>query len=222
MSRFVNGSRGLPYELPQHRDRQGGRRASKIGFLAVLGGGLLVRDRRGLEEARNLNTVVFDKTGTLTLGSHRVVDMTVVEGMTEEDALRIGGGVESESEHPIARGVVQSAIDRGIDVPSADNFRAITGKGVAASLNGAEYHIGGPALLKSESASIPDRLTNAAERAAERGQAAIYLLEDGNALAVFAVADAVREESHEAVRALRERGIEVAMPPVMRAPSLTQ
>ena len=173
--------------------------------------GLLVRDRRGLEEARNLDTVVFDKTGTLTLGEFRVVDLASNGELSDADALRIAAGIESESEHPIARGIVKTAEDRGVEIPHVDNFRAITGKGIAAELDGTEYHMGGPALLKTEQARIPDALREAADRAAGRGQAAIYLLRAGEGLAVFAVADAVREESREAIHALHERGIEVAM-----------
>ncbi len=173
--------------------------------------GLLVRDRRGLEEARNLDTVIFDKTGTLTLGEFRVVEMGVAEGISEEDALRIAAGVESESEHPIARGIVKTAEDRQLEVPAADGFRAITGKGVAASVDGTEYHMGGPALLEAEDGQVTDPLRAAAEAAADRGQAAIYLLRNGEALAVFAVADAIREESREAIGALHDRGIQVAM-----------
>jgi len=173
--------------------------------------GLLVRDRRGLEEARNLNVVIFDKTGTLTLGEFRVVEMAVADGTTEGDALRIAAALEGESEHPIARGIVRTAEDRKLTVPGASGFRAITGKGVAASVEGADYSLGGPALLAAESARIPDRLRAAAEAAASRGQAAIHLLRGSEALAVFAVADAIREESREAIRALHERGIEVAM-----------
>lgn len=173
--------------------------------------GLLVRDRRGLEEARNLDTVIFDKTGTLTLGEFRVVEMSVAEGESEENMLRIAAGVESESEHPIARGIVKTAVERKLEVPPADGFRAVPGKGVAASVGGAEYHMGGPALLKAENAQVPDTLRKAADAAAGRGQAAIYLLRDSKAQAVFAVADAIREESREAIRALHARGIEVAM-----------
>jgi Cu2+-exporting ATPase len=173
--------------------------------------GLLVRDRRGLEQARNLDVVIFDKTGTLTLGEFRIVDQAVADGLTEAEALRIAAGVETESEHPIARGIVRTAAERGIDVPVADGFRAITGKGVAADVDGVEYHLGGPALLSAEQATVPSELRAAAERAAERGQAAIYLVRDGDVLAVFAVADAIREESRQAIAALHERGIEVAM-----------
>ena len=173
--------------------------------------GLLVRDRRGLEEARNVNTVIFDKTGTLTLGQFRVVEMAVADGLSEESMLRIAAGVESESEHPIARGIVKTAEDRQLDVPRADEFRSVTGKGVAASIDGTDYQMGGPALLESDDTQVPESLRKAAEAAADRGQAAIYLLRDGKALAVFAVADAIREESREAIRALHDRGIEVAM-----------
>lgn len=174
-------------------------------------GGLLVRDRLGLEEARNLDTVIFDKTGTLTLGEFRVVDMSTASGITEEEALRLASGVESESEHPIARGIVKTVQDREIEIPTADQFRALKGKGVAAVVDGTEYHMGGPALLKAENAEVPSALREASEKAAERGQAAIYLLRNGAAIAVFTVADAVRQESREAILALHERGVEVAM-----------
>jgi P-type Cu2+ transporter len=174
-------------------------------------GGLLVRDRRGLEEARDLEVVVFDKTGTLTLGEHRVVQLTPAEGMEEDEALRIAAGVESESEHPIARGIVRSAEEKGVRIPSVEGFRAITGKGVAGEVDGVEYRLGGPALLSAEEVELPSSLRSAADQAGDRGRAAIYLLKGREALAVFAVADAVREESREAVRTLQERGIEVAM-----------
>jgi P-type Cu2+ transporter len=173
--------------------------------------GLLVRDRRGLEEARNLNTVIFDKTGTLTLGEFRVVEMAVADGESEDNALKIAAAVEAESEHPIARGIVKTAEDGKLEVAGADGFRALTGKGVAASVGGAEYHMGGPALLKQENAQVPDALRTAAEAAASRGQAAIYLMRDGKVMAVFAVADAIRKEAREAINALHERGLEVAM-----------
>jgi Cu2+-exporting ATPase len=173
--------------------------------------GLLVRDRRGLEEARNIGMVIFDKTGTLTLGEFRVVGMAVAEGIAEADALRIAAAVEAESEHPIGRGIVKSAEDRGMVLPPADGFRADAGRGVAASVEAVHYQVGGPALLVAENAQVPEALRAAADAAGERGQAAIYLLRHGRVLAVFAVADAIREESREAIRMLHDRNIRVAM-----------
>jgi P-type Cu2+ transporter len=173
--------------------------------------GLLVRDRRGLEDARNLTAVVFDKTGTLTLGEHRVVEITTADGVTEEHALRFAAAVERDSEHPIARAVVASAKERGLDIPSAQGFEAIAGRGVRASVEGRSFTAGGPNLLAAERIDVGERLTAAAERAAARGEAAIYLLEDGRPLATFAIADAIRPESREAVDRLHREGIEVVM-----------
>ena len=173
--------------------------------------GLLVRDRRGLEEARTLDTVIFDKTGTLTLGEFRVVDLTPVPPMTPDEALAITAAIEGESEHPIARGIVRTAEERGLRLPAVEGFRALPGRGVSARVNGVEYQLGGPALLRATNATVPAPLRQAAEAAAQRAQAAIYLARDGTALAVFAVADAIRPESREAIEALHKRGIEVAM-----------
>jgi len=172
--------------------------------------GLLVRDRRGLEEARLIDTVVFDKTGTLTLGEFRVVEVTT-ERVAADDALRIAAAIETESEHPIARGIVKTAAERGIPVAVASGFRALPGRGVAATVEGIEYRLGGPALLKGEDATVPPRLAQAVDATAQRAQSAIYLLQGGTAIAVFAVADAIRPESREAIAALHQRGIDVAM-----------
>jgi Cu2+-exporting ATPase len=173
--------------------------------------GLLVRDRRGLEQARLVDTVIFDKTGTLTLGEFRVVELTVADGVRANDALRIAAAIERESEHPIARGIVKSAEDRGLEVPRANDFRNLTGRGVTARVENVEYQLGGPVLLQSAAATVPDVLARAAETAAQRAQSAIYLVRGSAVLAVFAVADAVRPESREAIAALHARGIEVAM-----------
>ena len=174
-------------------------------------GGLLVRDRRGLEEARLLDTVVFDKTGTLTLGEFRVVDLGVREGIAPDDALAVAAAIETESEHPIARGIVKTAADRALALPTVSGFNAIPGRGVEATVGGATHRIGGPALLEQLGADVSEELRSVAERASARGQAAIYLLRDEVAIAVFVVADAVREESREAISALRKAGIDVAM-----------
>jgi Cu2+-exporting ATPase len=173
--------------------------------------GLLVRDRRGLEEARTVNTVVFDKTGTLTRGDFGVVQIATAAELTPEEALRLVAAVEHDSEHTIARGIVRSAEERKLQVPPAEAFEALPGKGVRARVGGRELYVGGPALLQAFSVAVPEPLKKSALEAANRGQAAIYLVEKGAALAVFTVADVVRPESHEAVRMLHERGVEVVM-----------
>jgi Cu2+-exporting ATPase len=173
--------------------------------------GLLVRDRRGLEEARRLDEVVFDKTGTLTLGQHRVVGFRVSPGTTEDDALRVAAAVERDSEHSVARAVVRTATERGLVVPPSSAFAAIPGKGARATVEGRLWMVGGPNLLKWLDTQVPTELVQFAEESAGRGQAVIYLVADGVPRAALAVADAVRPESAEAVRALHEMGIRVSM-----------
>ncbi|HYD52369.1 MAG TPA: heavy metal translocating P-type ATPase, partial [Gemmatimonadaceae bacterium] len=173
--------------------------------------GLLVRDRRGLEDARNLTTVVFDKTGTLTLGEHRVVAMRTVDGLADDDALRVAAAVERDAEHPVARAIVKSAEERGLVAPAASRFEAIPGRGVRATVDGRALAAGGPNLLASLGVSPAAELRAFAGEAAARGQGVIYLIENATTLAAFAVADAPRPESAEAVRRLHEAGIEVVM-----------
>ena len=173
--------------------------------------GLLVRDRRGLEEARLLTTVVFDKTGTLTLGEHRVVAVRTSGGLAEAEALRLGAAVEADAEHPVARAIVTSARERDLAIVRAADFEAIPGYGVRATVEGRRLAVGGPNLLGRLGVRLPSEFTEFTDAAAAKGQGVVYLLEGDVVLAAFAVADAVRPESWEAVRRLHELGIEVAM-----------
>ena len=173
--------------------------------------GLLVRNRRGLEEARNLNAVFFDKTGTLTRGDFRVVEITPAVSLSADDVLKLAASVEQDSEHTIAQGVVKSAEERGLSLSRAEQFQAIAGQGVQAVVEGRSLMIGGPALLSRLGIELPPQLREALDRATTRAQTAITLVEGRTALGVLAVADAIREESQEAVRRLHEQGIEVIM-----------
>lgn len=173
--------------------------------------GLLVRDRRGLEEARNLDVVFFDKTGTLTRGEFRVVEVTPATGISADDALRLAASVERDSEHSIGQGVVKSAEERGLSLSPPVQFQAIPGQGVEAVVEGRRLIVGGPALLRRLGIELGPELREAMERALRRAQTAISLVEGPSALAVLAVADAIREESREAVRRLHEQDIEVVM-----------
>jgi len=173
--------------------------------------GLLVRDRRGLEDARNLNAVVFDKTGTLTRGEFGVVNIVTATNLASEEALRLAAAVERDSEHTIARGIVRSAEERKLTIPRAEAFKAIPGKGVKARVDGRELYMGGPALLQTLGVAVPESFSGAAGEAGSRGQSAIYLTEQHAVLALFALADVVRPESHDAVRLLHDRGVQVVM-----------
>jgi P-type Cu2+ transporter len=173
--------------------------------------GLLIRDRLALENARLINTVVFDKTGTLTRGEFGVVNITTADNLNPNDALGLAAAVERDSEHTIARGIVRTAEERKLTIPTANAFEALPGKGVRATIDVRQLYMGGPALVRSMGITIPERLQQAAAEAGNRGNAAIYLIESDSAVAVFAVADMVRPESHEAVRLLHARDVQVVM-----------
>jgi P-type Cu2+ transporter len=175
--------------------------------------GLLVRDRRGLEEARNLTAVVFDKTGTLTLGEHRVVAVSTVPELSEEEALRLAAGIERDSEHPIARAIVRSAQDRGIKIPAASEFEYVPGRGINAVVEGRRLSAGGPNMLAALQLEPAGSLRDAVEQAAGRGQATVFLIDNDSpsVVAAFAVADAVRPESREAIQRLHDQRIETVM-----------
>jgi P-type Cu2+ transporter len=173
--------------------------------------GLLVRDRRGLEDARNLTAIVFDKTGTLTEGALGVVDIATADGLSPDEALRLAAAVEADAEHPIARAIVRSARERGIPVRPGSDFEAMPGRGARARMDGRVLYVGGPVLVRARSLELPPALRAAADRAAQRGQSSISLMDERAVLASFAVADVVRAESKDAVRLLHEQGIEVMM-----------
>src|SRR5262249_23792617 len=173
--------------------------------------GLLVRDRRGLEEARNVTAVFFDKTGTLTRGEFRVVEITTRPPIAPDEALATAAAVGRDSEHTTAPGLFKSADERGLRLPKAEHFQAMPGRGVQAMVSGREILIGGAALLREHGTQVDTALQSAIERAASRGQAAITMIDGRSAIAVFAVADAVRPESREAVERLHTQNIEVVM-----------
>jgi Cu2+-exporting ATPase len=131
--------------------------------------------------------------------------------MTANDALRIAAGVERDSEHTIAQGIVKSAEEQALSVPKAERFEAIPGHGVTAVVDGQEFYMGGPAMLTRLGLSPEAAVRKAADQAAARGQASIYLLTSTAAVAAFTVADAVRPESREAIQRLHEQQIEVVM-----------
>lgn len=173
--------------------------------------GLLVRNRTALEQARSIDTVVFDKTGTLTLGEHGVTGVYTAPGYDKSDMLRLTAAVESNSEHALARAVVRSAKEEGLDVPDARSFKALPGRGVEALVDERMIRVGGPRLLESLSISIPSELDNALRPAREAGQTVVYLVEDNKAAAAITLADVIRPESYEAVRELKSEGIKVVM-----------
>ncbi|MEU8190269.1 heavy metal translocating P-type ATPase [Micromonospora carbonacea] len=169
--------------------------------------GILVKDRLALERMRTVDAVLFDKTGTLTRGEHAVTGVAAAEGTSEDELLRLAAGVEADSEHPLARAIVAAAEQRG-GHPDATGFRALPGRGVRATIDGTEYAVGGPALLRELGAGLPAELEQATAGWAGRGAAVLHLVRlPGTVLGVLALADEVRPEAREAIDELRAQGI---------------
>jgi P-type Cu2+ transporter len=171
--------------------------------------GILVKDRLALERMRVVNAVLFDKTGTLTRGQH-VVTGTVGVGLSEDDVLRLAGAVERDSEHPLARAIVAAAKERG-DLPDALDFRAITGRGVEATIDGTRHSVGGPALLRERRLRVPAQVQRFVDEGSQRGAAVLYLVCEGDIVGAIALEDQVRDEAYEAVAELRALGRRVVM-----------
>jgi Cu2+-exporting ATPase len=173
--------------------------------------GILVRDRLALEEARELDVVMFDKTGTLTEGEFGVVDMASVEGWSDDKALALAAAVEGDSEHLLARAIRGRAEEKKLDRPTVDDFEAIKGKGIRATHEGRALYVGGPRLLEQMDATLPDALQTFADKSGSKGQTVVYLFDESEPVAAFALADKIRPESREAVEKLQAMGLEVAM-----------
>ena len=171
--------------------------------------GILVKDRLALERMREVDVVLFDKTGTLTAAQHEVTGVAAASG-DDARALALAGAAESDSEHPLARAITRAARERG-PLPAATGFRSMTARGVEATVEGRTMAVGGPKLLEDRGAGVPDAIAGEVAGWKSRGASVLYLLDGSDVLAAFALEDAVREESREAVRALHARGIKVAM-----------
>jgi len=171
--------------------------------------GILVKDRLALEESRTVDALLFDKTGTLTKGEHTVVGVAGV-GLSEEEVLRVAGGVESDSEHPLARAIVSFARTQG-PVASATDFRSITGRGVEAEVDGERHAVGGPALLRERELVEPSELAGWSRGWKERGAAVLYLVRGSAIVGAIALEDEIRPEARAAVAELQAMGRRVVM-----------
>lgn len=172
--------------------------------------GLLVRKRIALESAKDLNYIIFDKTGTLTKGEQGVVHFAT-NGLKTDDALSIAAGLEGDSEHIVAKAIRQYAQAQGVRPASVSNFESLAGRGVKAAVNGATYFIGGPRLLEQQRLTVQAALETDRQQAEDAGQSVIYLANEREIVALFAIADVIREESRQAIRELHDLGLKVAM-----------
>lgn len=172
------------------------------------GNGLLIRDRTAFERGKDLDAIVFDKTGTLTEGRFGVTDIIPLGERSEEELLRLAASLESQSEHPIAEGVVRGARERKVEFPAPSEFRAIPGRGAEAVVDGIRLRIVSPGYLREHDMVVPDERVRTV---ADQGKTVVYLIIDGAVEGAIALADIIRPESREALERLKAMGIQVMM-----------
>ncbi|MHC4913623.1 MAG: heavy metal translocating P-type ATPase, partial [Planctomycetota bacterium] len=170
--------------------------------------GLLVRDRAAFERARGLQAIVFDKTGTLTEGQFSVNEVVVLSDMGESTVLELAASLETQSEHPIAEGVVRGAQERNIALMPTSNFRAIPGKGATGKVGKRSVSVVSPGYME-EFGILPESETLNA--LAKKGHTVVYVLVEERLVGALALADVIRQESKEAISRLKNMGIQCMM-----------
>lgn len=168
--------------------------------------GLLIRNRTTFESSRKITTLVFDKTGTLTKGVFEVSSvMPVGDEFNEEDIIRLAASLERNSEHPIATGIMSRAEEMGVDLLNVSDFQAIKGRGIEGNVGDKPVKVVGPNYLREKKIEVPESLKTV------ESATVVYVLMDEEPLGSISLSDRVREESHEAIRKLKDEGIKCWM-----------
>jgi Cu+-exporting ATPase len=187
--------------------------ATPISITVAMGqgalNGILFRNAEAVEKLREIDTLVVDKTGTLTLGKPKLVDL-VVEGIAENDALALIASLERASEHPLAQAIVNGAEDRGLRLQPVEAFESVTGQGVRGTIAGRRVAVGNRRFMETLG-SVPRALAERADSLRDQGKTALYAAVDGRVAAVIAVADPIKESTHDAIEALKTERVRVVM-----------
>ncbi len=171
--------------------------------------GVLMKNGTALEAAGHVDTVVFDKTGTLTEGQPRLVSL--YSSVDENEALRLAASLEAVSEHPLARAVLEASRERGLSVSPVEDFRAVSGQGVVGRVEGRSLLLGSESLLSANGVTLAPAQSSLLEVLSDEGQTPLLLAADGVLLALFGVADTLREETPGIIAELRAMGCRVMM-----------
>lgn len=174
--------------------------------------GILIRSGEALQTARAIQTVVLDKTGTITKGKPELTDIVISDQLIvkDDELLRLASSIEKVSEHPLAQAIVEGAQARKLELVEVKDFEAIPGHGVSAKVEGRDILIGNLKLMNRENIALGS-LEEKSKSLADDGKTPMFIALDGKAAGIIAVADTVKEDSAEAIKALQGIGIEVVM-----------
>ena len=172
--------------------------------------GVLIKGGESLETAHKLDTIILDKTGTITKGEPALTDVIATSGIPEEELLRLVASAERLSEHPLGKAIVIGAESRNLELGKADNFRAVPGHGLEATVDGMKLMLGNIKMMNDAGIDLGDGEARATDLAAS-GKTPMYAAIDGRLAGIVAVADQIKPESAAAVKAMRAMGLEVVM-----------
>ena len=172
--------------------------------------GILFKTAVSLEKTGKTQIVALDKTGTITQGEPKVTDMIPTGGRSEKELLSVAYALEKKSEHPLARAITQRAEQEGLAAGEAEQFKALPGNGLTASLDGAVL-LGGSYKFISGQISVPDEIKGKSERLSEEGKTPLFFSCNGELYGIIAVADTIKEDSPQAIKEMRNMGIRVVM-----------
>jgi len=173
--------------------------------------GVLIKDAESLEMLEQVDTLVVDKTGTLTEGQPRLTETIPLADWEESRLLALAASVERQSEHPVARAIVEAAEQRELKFQAIENFDSITGRGVEAEVDGASILIGNADLLEERGISIEAVAAARASELRQQGCTVVFLTSNGTVAGLLAVVDPIKSSTHEAMRALHAMGLKVIM-----------
>ncbi len=173
--------------------------------------GVLIKDAEVLETLEKVDTVVVDKTGTLTEGRPRLTEWIPVDSDSNDDPLRMAASVEQQSEHPLARAIVEGAKGRSLDLSSVDDFDSVTGGGVHGSVDGKKVLIGRRSFLEENGTNNLSTLGDKADELQQQGRTVMYVAVDGTFSGLVAVSDPIKQSTPEAVETLHDLGLRIIM-----------
>ena len=168
--------------------------------------GLLIKNRTAFENSRKITTIIFDKTGTLTIGKFEVARVKSLQSaLDEKEIIRIASALEQNSEHPIATGITAKAKEFSVTIPQVTNFKAITGKGIEADLEGRSIKVVAPGYLKENNIPLPESYTSG------NAETIVFVIINNQLAGYIALADKIRPESFDAIKTLHENGIKAIL-----------
>ncbi|MBO0447184.1 copper-translocating P-type ATPase [Enterococcus ureilyticus] len=172
--------------------------------------GVLIKSGDALETTHKIQTIVFDKTGTITEGKPKVTDILTVNGLEQDELLRLAASAEKGSEHPLGEAIVNGAEEKNLAFAATEGFNAIPGHGIEVTIEGSHLLLGNKKLMDDRAISLGD-LGTTSDQLAEQGKTPMYIAKDGMIAGIIAVADTIKPNSIPAIKKLHQMGIEVAM-----------